>query len=206
MGLNGGGSSASADGDTLMFLNSHEARTLEAVAARIIPGDESGGGAREAGAVVYIDRLLAGFRKDLRRGYRVGLRELDVLASQRSGAAFADLSDDAQDDLLRLLLGPEVPGRGPDGSTEPHAPGAGPSVSDDLRRLAAIIREHTIEGFFCDPAYGGNRRMVGWRLVGFPGAHWGYEPAQMDLGYDAGEIPFQTLGDLRALLADREAA
>jgi len=29
----------------------------------------------------------------------------------------------------------------------------------------------TIEGFFSDPVYGGNKGMVGWKLIGFPGAY-----------------------------------
>src|SRR3712207_7688305 len=29
---------------------------------------------------------------------------------------------------------------------------------------------NTIEGYFADPAYGGNRDMVSWRMIGFPGA------------------------------------
>ena len=33
---------------------------------------------------------------------------------------------------------------------------------------------NTIEGFFSDPMYGGNRDMVGWRMVGFPGPYAGY--------------------------------
>ena len=32
-----------------------------------------------------------------------------------------------------------------------------------------LILENTIEGFFADPIYGGNRDMVGWQYVGFPG-------------------------------------
>jgi gluconate 2-dehydrogenase gamma chain len=33
---------------------------------------------------------------------------------------------------------------------------------------------NTIEGWFADPAYGGNRDMVAWRLIGFPGAYAQY--------------------------------
>ena len=29
----------------------------------------------------------------------------------------------------------------------------------------------TIEGFFSDPAYGGNRDMAAWKMIGFPGAY-----------------------------------
>jgi gluconate 2-dehydrogenase gamma chain len=36
------------------------------------------------------------------------------------------------------------------------------------------LLEMTIEGFFADPAYGGNREAVGWKLVGFPGAYANY--------------------------------
>jgi len=64
-----------------------------------------------------------------------------------------------------------------------------------------VVREHTIEGFFCDPVYGGNRDAVGWRLVGFPGAQWGYTAEQMQPGFDATSIPIKTLADLRAELA-----
>jgi gluconate 2-dehydrogenase gamma chain len=32
----------------------------------------------------------------------------------------------------------------------------------------------TIEGFFSDPAYGGNRDMVAWKMIGFPGAYADY--------------------------------
>ena len=33
---------------------------------------------------------------------------------------------------------------------------------------------NTIEGFFADPIYGGNRDMVAWRMIGFPGAYAAY--------------------------------
>ena len=38
----------------------------------------------------------------------------------------------------------------------------------------ASLLEITTEGFFCDPMYGGNKDMVGWRLIGFPGAYASY--------------------------------
>mgnify|MGYP006391308779 CR=1 FL=1 len=33
---------------------------------------------------------------------------------------------------------------------------------------------NTIEGWFADPAYGGNRDMAGWKMIGFPGARYDY--------------------------------
>lgn len=36
--------------------------------------------------------------------------------------------------------------------------------------LFTHLWELTLEGFFSDPVYGGNRNMLGWRMIGFPGA------------------------------------
>jgi gluconate 2-dehydrogenase gamma chain len=40
----------------------------------------------------------------------------------------------------------------------------------------AMLWQNTLEGYFADPLYGGNRNMAGWRLIGFPGAHYDYRP------------------------------
>ncbi len=31
-----------------------------------------------------------------------------------------------------------------------------------------------MEGFFADPVYSGNRDMVGWKMIGHPGAKYDY--------------------------------
>jgi gluconate 2-dehydrogenase gamma chain len=36
------------------------------------------------------------------------------------------------------------------------------------------VLQNTMEGFFADPIYGGNRDMAGWKLIGFPGARYDY--------------------------------
>src|SRR4051794_41893398 len=58
----------------LTFFNDEEARTVEALAERIIPGDGENAGATEAGVVYYIDRSLAGVSADLQVVYRLRLR------------------------------------------------------------------------------------------------------------------------------------
>ena len=37
-----------------------------------------------------------------------------------------------------------------------------------------LLRTHVIAGFFADPVHGGNRDMIGWKLIGFPGAQMSY--------------------------------
>ena len=55
---------------TLRFFTPHEARTVEALTARLLPGTPDDPGAREAGVVYYIDNVLAapeGFNEPIYR-------------------------------------------------------------------------------------------------------------------------------------------
>jgi gluconate 2-dehydrogenase gamma chain len=172
--------SAFTPDDALLFLNLSEAATIEALTSQIIPSEEDSPGAREAGVVIYIDRSLAGFMRDLQPMYRNGLRELaDLIARRHGGVLFQDLAGEQQRDIVAHL--DEVARNDPD---------------DRLGQFFRVVREHTIQGFFGDPAYGGNRDVVGWKLVGFPGAQWGYTPEQMQPGVDAKSIPIFTVKDL----------
>jgi gluconate 2-dehydrogenase gamma chain len=188
------------------FFNDHEARTVDALSARIIPGDAGDPGAREAGAVVYIDRALAGAYDNLQPLYQSGVRELDQLCRERHGKPFVQVGEAEQDAVLTDLdvVVETLP-------TEHGAHADGGATMHDARqaRLAyffAVVREHVLQGFFCDPVYGGNRDTVGWRLVGFPGAHWGYAEHQGELGFDAAQLPIKTLEDLRAEHASTDSS
>ena len=44
----------------------------------------------------------------------------------------------------------------------------------DAKTFFAMLLQNTKEGYFSDPVYGGNRDMVGWKLIGFPGAYANY--------------------------------
>jgi gluconate 2-dehydrogenase gamma chain len=184
----------------LIFFNEEEAQTVEAVAARIIPGDATDPGAREAGVVTYIDRSLAGFLRDLQTFYRRALQELDDYSRDRHNSPFRELTEGDQDRVLAELdsvsiVETESREYGTDALQDENKEGD-ESVSTLLIRFFSIIREHVLQGMFCDPAYGGNRDTVGWKMVGFPGAQWGYSAEQMKPGFDASQIPVLTLQDL----------
>lgn len=169
------------------FLTRGEWATVEALTARVLPGDADAPGAREARVVTFIDRALSEAHDDLRDTYRSGVAELDALCARTRGAGFGALGESVQDEVLHDL------DRGP-------AEDAPPDHAELVRRLGtffAVVREHTLQGMFCDPEYGGNFEGAGWRLVGFPGAQWGYAPDQMRPGFDATLIPIRTLDDLR---------
>lgn len=165
----------------LLFLNPVEAATVDALVDVILPPEEGSPGAREVGVTEYIDRALAGFMRDLRQVYRHGLRGLGALAVERHEGEFVDLSPQ---DRLRLVEELDSLAQ-----TDP---------ADPLGQFFRIVREHTVQGFFCDPAYGGNRGEAGWRLVGFPGAQWGYTAEQMQPGFESTSIPVVTIRDLYA--------
>lgn len=195
---------AETDDVALTFFTDLEAITVEAIGERIIPAEADEPGATDAGVVYYIDRAVAGFSTRLQRPYRLGLRELTGWCVGEHGAPFHELDTATQDAVVTEFLGTPIEPSLEGPVTEPNGPQIAAGAHDTalLRRLFAIIREHVVEGYFCDPVYGGNRGTVAWKLVGFPGAQWGYTAAQMQPGFDAGTIPITTLSDLRRQLAE----
>lgn len=129
-----------------------EGATLRAVVARLIPSDERGPGALEAGAATYIDRALAGPLAGSLEAYRGGLAALDRYARSSQGMHFAALDAADQDALLRNVEANAAPEFGP------GAVG-----------FFNLLLTHTIQGTFSDPAHGGNVDFIGWRMLGYPG-------------------------------------
>jgi gluconate 2-dehydrogenase gamma chain len=133
-------------------LSAPEAATLEAIVARLIPADANGPGALEAGAARYIDGALTSALAALRPSYKEGLAAVDAYARATAGNAFAALPPEAQDEVLSAL-------------EQNRATGFTPSS----QAFFDLVLEHTLEGTFCDPHYGGNQDFIGWELVGYPG-------------------------------------
>jgi gluconate 2-dehydrogenase gamma chain len=136
----------------LETLTAAEGETLEAIAARLIPTDAQGPGAREAGAARYIDRALGGALAGAREAYRSGLAAVDRYAESSKGAAFARLSPGDQDAVLTDMDNDVATG-----------------FTGGAAAFFNLVRGHTIQGTFCDPYYGGNVNFAGWDLIGYPG-------------------------------------
>ena len=170
----------------LLFFFVDEFNALDALVARIVPGDASDPGAREAGVTAYIDRALAGPYKEWGLQYHEGLRLVNAYALEAYGKKLHALAEDEQDAVVGALEAGKVSG-----------------FEDGGAAFFAMVWAHTIEGLLCDPAYGGNRDAVGWKLIGFPGAQYGYTAEQMQYGADLTTLPIMTLADIQKMTEER---
>jgi gluconate 2-dehydrogenase gamma chain len=125
----------------LEILTVEQAMEIEAAASRIIPTDDTPG-AREAGVIYFIDRALGTFDADKKDAYSSGLQQLQAKTRELApGAAkFSQATPDQQDAVLKALEG---------------------------QPFFDLLLSHTVMGFLCVPARGGNRGAVGWKLIGF---------------------------------------
>ena len=138
--------------EPLETLTSGEADLLDAIVARLIPTDANGPGATEAHAVRYIDRALGGALASSRQAYTSGLAALDRYARSSRGKAFTELTPADQDAVL----------------TDVEA-GKATGFTGSSAAFFAMVLNHTHQGTFGDPYYGGNANYAGWDLIGYPG-------------------------------------
>lgn len=150
---------------SLRVLSRDEAETLELIADRIFPKTATPG-AVEIGAINYIDIALAGDYAALVPLYRQGLRAVNRYARAKFGRVFQSLDDELRDAVLLAFEAGSIA---------------------DLKNAAEFfetVRCHILEGVFCEPQYGGNKDMMGWRLVDFPGQQFGYADAYVNKRVD----------------------
>ncbi len=144
------------------FFSPDQAVEIDAIAARIIPTDDTPG-AREAGVVYFIDRGLATFASDDQRTYQAGLPEMQARVSEMfpGVARFSALTPEQQDEVLHSFdEQPETSQKGSRPGRQPFRPRPG------AQTFFETLRQHTIAGFLIDPESGGNRGGVGWKVIG----------------------------------------
>ncbi len=175
---------------TRRFFTGHEAAVVEAATARIAPGPrddpaESGHpGAREAGVVYYIDGILSAFDSTLDGPTAPPIYAGGPWSNRHASGRDLMASFVALDPVARIAWGKRITGwqrqyrqgiasldklAGGDFTTVSAATQdkilAKPSVSAFL----SLLFEHTIEGMYANPEYGGNRGLAGWKDIGYPG-------------------------------------
>lgn len=189
------------------FFTPFQAAIVAAAAERLIPSDDTGPGATEAGVVYFIDRQLrqqdhfTSFRGpryamgpfipgeptqgdqsalEMQNRWRLGIEGMEAYAQELYGSSFVELEPDQQDQVLRDMEAgvPETFGGTSIYGTDVSRAGAGQessieeagNVTVGAEAFFQLLHAYTLAGFFADPVHGGNRDMVGWKLIGFPGA------------------------------------
>lgn len=161
------------------FFTDSEWVFIQAAVDRLIPEDDLGPGALKAGVPEYIDRQMEtpfghgklwymqgpfhldqpaelGYQMNMtpRDIYRHGIKDCDdYCAKHFSGKSFAQLDVKTQEAVLGDM---------------DHAKLQFASVP--AKTFFSYLLSNTKEGFMADPIYGGNKDMIGWKMVGFPGA------------------------------------
>jgi gluconate 2-dehydrogenase gamma chain len=142
-------------------------KTLEAFVDRLVPHDQYGPSASEAGVAEYIDRSLSDFLAPEKSSMVKGLLEVDSLAQRTYQAPFTQLDPTRQDQLLTSMENNTAEG------FEPNS-----------RTFFDRIRQLTMEGMFGDPYYGGNRAYAGWDLIRYPGPRFAVGPEEQKIGVE----------------------
>lgn len=117
-------------------------------------------GAAVAQVENYILEALQTVYRDELTVYEEGIKRLNQISKQVYNRPFAELGNKNRHNIMRML-----------------------EDSDFFE----VIRQHTMEGMFSDPKYGGNRHMIGWKGIGFPGAQL-HPITHMSRGWKADEF------------------
>ena len=195
------------------FFTSHQAAVVEDATARIAPGPaddpaEAGHpGAREAGVTGYIDTMLAAFSHgegqpprifaggpwsdrhtsgpDLMARF-VPLDPLATVAWRTRITAWQDQYKKGIAALDKLAGG--------DFTRASHIKQDKILAAKSVSQFTSLLFEHTIEGLYASPEYGGNRGLVGWKDIAFPGdiQPRGYTPDEVERS--DGHDPVQDTG------------
>ena len=164
------------------YFSKQEWAFINAAVDHLIPADDYGPGAIQAGVPEFIDRQMempyghgklwymqGPFHPDSvpemgyqinqspREAYRHGIQDCDAWCQKTHGKVFVELDRPTQEQVLKDLQ-----------SGKPEF------ESVPAKTFFDFLLSNTKEGFLADPIYGGNKGMVGWKLVGFPGARGDY--------------------------------
>ncbi len=130
--------------------NELQLAVLAAAMNRIIPQDDYPG-AKDAGGIDFILRLLQSDEKSKLELYNSGLLSLNLEAKVIHNSDFVDLTSQNQDDLLAKIERGEVKAVW---NVEPTD-------------FFSVLVRHTAEGYYSDPGNGGNTDEISWRMIGF---------------------------------------
>lgn len=133
-------------------LSETEKEVLGQFCEQLVPADEFPG-ARELGAVEFIERLLAEAHPEWTEVYRAGLRATDLSSRRRFQQPFAELPFERQTELLKLMEQGELESEDWNGVSQ--------------QSFFGTVLSHTMHGCYAHPQWGGNRGKRAWEMIGY---------------------------------------
>ena len=133
-------------------LTEAEKTVLAEIGEQIVPRDDFPG-AKDLGVHEFIDRLLAEAHPEWLIIYRSGLRSTDESSLAIFKKPFCELNFDPQTQLLERMS---------KGDLDLNEWGAFPP-----EEFFAMVRSHTIQGYYGHPRWGGNRDKQAWAMIGY---------------------------------------
>jgi gluconate 2-dehydrogenase gamma chain len=151
---------AAAAGEKFVVFSPEEAADVKAFAAQIFPTDDTPG-ANEANVAYFIDHILDKYEPENRDDFRECIQHLNDMTSQIVPGTkhFARLDHDQQ---VKVLDNFQTFAR------KRRADLMG-SFFGGVSNPFETMRTYVIAGFLSDPDNGGNKDMVGWKLIDFDG-------------------------------------
>ncbi len=162
--------------EPLLTLTPTEHAFIVAAVDTLIPADKLSPSGSECGVATFIDRQLAGAYGNGARLYRDGPfhKAKSELGYQlplnpreffRAGIAAAN-------EWSRKTYGKDfdrLPEAAREAALNSMDAGKAEFSGFSSRAFFNALLQITMEGFFADPIYGGNRDMASWKMVGYPG-------------------------------------
>jgi gluconate 2-dehydrogenase gamma chain len=167
---------AAPQSEPLLYLNETERAFVVAAVDTMIPADELSPSGSQCGCDIYIDRQLASAWGGGAKMYRAGpyLKGKPEQGYQLSltPAEFISTGIAAANVWSRKTYTMDFDRLDPDKRIEAlkaMQEGKADFGNFSSRAFFARLLTLTMEGFFGDPIYGGNRDKASWKMLGFPG-------------------------------------
>jgi len=167
---------AAPEGEPLLTLTPTEHAFVAAAADTLIPADELSPSGSDCGVAVFIDRQLAGAYGSGARLYRDGPfpkgkpelgYQLPLNPREFFRAGIAAANDWTRKtygkDFDRLAEAERI------AALQAMEAGKAEFPGFSSRMFFEALLQISMEGFFADPIYGGNRDKAAWKMVGYPG-------------------------------------
>ena len=163
---------ASRAGD-LADAHATEQAFIQAVVDTFIPADGLSPSGTECGVAVFIDRQLAGGYGNGARFYRSGpfLKGKPEHGYQLADAASISAQGIAETNAWSRKTSARISTACPRRRTRRsrRSTRQGEFAGLNGKGFFEALLHIAMEGFFSDPIYGGNRDMVAWKMIGYPG-------------------------------------